>query len=220
VGLVHATRVSKRAGAAIALALAALISALALSAASAPVAGAATCPSFQVLHNDRIGAANLPAGNYTITTSGALTCASASQALSRFLQDWDGNLPAPWRVVAHGTGKASFPRGAQEGFSVARTGGGEGGNPSIGRLCAGTFTVNASSDVGPLFFPKGQYLIYQPAGTGITCHRASVLFTRFLGAGGILPSPWKLTPQTATFSKPAHPQRSAFRVEPLAGAGA
>jgi hypothetical protein len=34
----------------------------------------------------------------------------------------------------------------------------------------------------------------------------------------MLPSPWRVTTQTATFYKPTNPMRSAFRVEPEAGA--
>jgi hypothetical protein len=206
----------KRLAASFSLALVAALSVLALS--GAAPASAATCPSFKVLHNDRIGPANLPAGNYTVTTDTGLSCQAASQLFTRFLQDWDGNLPKPWRVVAEGTGKASFTRGGQPGFSVARSGGsggGGGGNNELGRLCSGTFTVNTSTDVGPLFFPKGQYLVYIPAQSGITCRRASILFTRFLAAPeGQLPFPWRVKTQTATFYKPDHPLRSAFRVEP------
>jgi hypothetical protein len=215
VGATQAT--SKRLAATFSLALVAALSVLALSG-SAP-ASAATCPSFKVLHNDRIGAANLPAGNYTVTTDAGLSCQAASQLLARFLQDWDGNLPKPWRVVAEGTGKASFTRSSLPGFSVARSGGGGGGgNTELGRLCSGTFTVNASSDVGPLSFPKGQYLIYIPAQSAISCRRASILFTRFLAAPeGQLPSPWQVKTQTATFYKPDHPLRSAFRLEPANG---
>lgn len=212
----HAT--PKRFLVALSLAVAAALSVLALSGAAS--ASAATCPSFKVLHNDRIGAANLPAGNYTVTTDTGLSCQAASQLFARFLQDWDGNLPKPWRVVAEGTGKASFTRGGLPGFSVARSGGGGGGggNTELGKLCSGTFTVNASSDVGPLFFPKGQYLTYIPAQSGITCRRASVLFTRFLAAPeGQLPFPWRVKTQTATFYKPDHPLRSAFRIEPASG---
>ena len=73
-------------------------------------------------------------------------------------------------------------------------------------------------NIGPLFFEEGQYLIYQPPRTLISCRRASVLFTRFLGQmGSRLPFPWRLTNQTATFFKPEHPVRSAFRVEPADG---
>jgi hypothetical protein len=209
----------KRLAATFSSALVAALSVLALSAA-AP-ASAATCPTFEVLHDDRIGPANLPAGSYTVTTDTGLSCQAASQLFARFLQDWDGNLPKPWRVATEGSGKASFTRGALPGFSVARSGGGGsggGGNSELGRLCSGTFTVNASSDVGPLFFPKGQYLTYIPAQSAISCRRASILFTRFLAAPeGQLPFPWQVKTQTATFYKPAHPLRSAFRLEPANG---
>lgn len=191
-------------------------------------ASAAVCPSFRVLHDDRIGAVSLPAGNYSVTTaefqgSSAISCPEASRLFARFLQDWDGNLPNGWRARAEGSGKASFSALSvperPAGFSVRRTGGTSGGgNSEIGRLCPGTFTVNAGTDVGPLFFAKGPYLLYIPSRSGITCRRASVLFTRFLGApGGALPDPWQVKTQTATFFKPAQPLRSAFRVEPANG---
>lgn len=211
----HPLATGKRLAVAFSLTLIAVLSALILGAA-AP-ASAATCPSFRVLHDDRIGAASLPAGNYSVTTDSGLSCQSASQLFTRFLQDWDGNLPKPWRVVAEGSGKASFTRGGLPGFSVRRIGGssGGGGNPELGRLCSGTFTVNTSTDVGPLFFPKGEYYLYIPAKSAITCRRASILFTRFLaGPEGQLPFPWRVKTQTATFYKPDHPLRSAFRVEP------
>jgi hypothetical protein len=208
---------SRRLAALVGLALAAALSALALTAA-AP-ASAASCPAFRVLHNDRIGAASLPTGNYEVTVEPGLSCKGASQLLARFLQDWDGNLPKPWRVVAGGAGKASFTRGGLPGFSVARVeAASDGGNTLLGKLCAGTFTVNASTDIGPLYFSRGQYLLYTPAGSEITCRRASILFTRFLaGPAGELPFPWRVTTQTATFFKPKNPVRSAFRVEPANG---
>jgi hypothetical protein len=223
VNLVHSIPGGKRAAATIALALAALFAALAVSAATAPSASAATCPSFRVLHNDRIGAVNLPAGNYTITTepSSGLTCAQSSTLLARFLQDWDGNLPANWRAVSQGTGKAAFVRGNVRAFTIVRSGGGSGeggGNNRIGQLCPAPFHVNAGMLVGPLFFEQGEYLIYRPARSGITCRRAAVLFTRFLGQpGGRLPFPWHVMNQTGTFFKPENPVRSAFRVESASG---
>jgi hypothetical protein len=218
--LVRPTSGSKRVAATVVLAVAALLAALALSAATAPKASAATCPSFKVLHNDRIGAAVLPAGNYTITTAATVSCSQGSTLFARFLQDWDGNLPAPWGVRAQARGKATFNRGSAFGFSVARQGGEEeenGPSPS-GRLCPRPFTVNIEKTIGPLFFTEGQYLIYQPPRTGITCRRASLLFTRFLGTPGTqLPSPWRMRSQTATFFRPQNPTRSAFRVEPADG---
>lgn len=208
----------RRVALAMALALAAALLALALG--GAGKAAAATCPTFKVLHDDRIGAANLPAGEYSLTTDDVgLPCSEASKLFARFLEDWDGNLPAPWKVVAQGSGKAAFTRANQGGFSVARTGGSEGGgsNPLVGKLCPNTFTVNAGARVGPLYFAKGKYLLYQPAGTGISCNRAAVLFTRFLSQGGQLGFPWKVSAQTATFYKSSNPTRSAFRVEPFSG---
>jgi len=208
---------SRRPAASLLLALSAALSLLAIGAA-AP-ASAATCPSFRVLHNDRIGEATLPAGNYSVTTDPGLSCQEASKLFARFLADWDGNLPKPWRVVPTGNGKASFTRGGAPGFAVAQVErASDGGNTLVGALCPGSFTVNAGSRVGPLLFPKGRYLLYIPAKSGITCRRASILFTRFLGSpGGTLPFPWRVEAQTATFFKPANPLRSAFRVEALRG---
>lgn len=188
---------------------------------SASAAEATTCPTFRVLHNDRIGPANLPAGTYEVIPAGGsgLTCAQSSALFTRFLEDYDGSLPGGWRVNAQGTGKAVFTRSGGPGFSVARTRGEEeGNNPELGRLCPGSYTVNHTSIVGPLRFTQGKFLVYIPARSLISCRRASVLFTRFLGQpGGRLPFPWRLLNQTATFYKPAHPLRSAFRIEPLSG---
>jgi len=191
---------------------------------SASTASAASCPSFRVLHNDRIGPASLPAGSYAMTakSDAGVSCAAASKLFTRFLSDYDGVLPRPWRVVAEGSGKAGFKKGAVVGFSVSRSGGGEGGGggSSVGALCAGSYTVNAGRMVGPLRFARGGYLLYIPAGSRIKCRTAAVLFTRFLSTpGGRLPAPWRVNTQTATFFKAGHATRSAFRVEPLSGAG-
>jgi hypothetical protein len=201
---------------------AALVAASAMLALSAAPASASTCPNFKVLHDDRIGVAVLPAGNYFLqTVEGNLSCEDASRLFARFLRDWDGNLPKPWLVVSHGTGKASFAHEGLPAIYVERMSSGDNaaGNPLVGKLCPGTFTVDANSDVGPLSFPKGQYLLYIPTQSGITCRRASVLFTRFLASpGGLLPSPWRVNAQIATFFKSTNPVRSAFRVEPRGGA--
>jgi hypothetical protein len=209
----------RRLAAAFLPALVAVLAALALGGAAS--ASAAGCPSFKVLHDDRIGAVVLPAGSYEVTVSAGLSCPASSKLFARFLSDWDGNLPKPWRATAEGSGKATF-KGGSLSFSVRLVGGGGGtgggGNTEIGKLCPGTFTVNAGTDVGPLFFAKGQYLLYIPARSAISCRRSSILFTRFLAApGGMLPSPWQVKTQTATFFKPAYPLRSAFRVEPANG---
>ena len=187
-----------------------------------PAAGATSCPSFRVLHNDRIGPASLPAGNYDVVVapSSGLSCASASKLFTRFLEDYDGILPRPWKVVSQGAGKASFTQAGKPGFSVMHTSGGGGGNTPLGALCKGTFTVNTGAKVGPLTFPKGRYLLYIPPQSAISCRRSSVLFTKFLATpNSRLPAPWLVRAQTATFYKPSNPTRSAFRVEPFAGAG-
>jgi hypothetical protein len=208
----------RRLGTVAALALAGLLTVLAIGSTGASGAAVA-CPTFRVLHNDRVGPASFPAGTYSLSPEAGLSCTATSALFARFLEDYDGVLPRPWRVVPGGSGKAGFSRGAQPGFAVSRIGGGGGGgNTALGMLCSGTFTVNAGSRVGPLSFPRGQYLVYIPSRSGITCRRASILFTRFLAApGGTLPFPWRLKNQTATFYKPANPLRSAFRIEPLNG---
>jgi hypothetical protein len=180
------------------------------------------CPGFRVLHNDRIGAAVFPAGTYTITNEASgLTCKSSAELFARFLEDFDGVLPRPWTVAPESSGNASFLSGGGAGFSVSLTKKGEegGSNPDLGTICPNTFTVNSTTVVGALRFTKGKFLIALPSGTGISCNQAVVLFQRFLGAGGPLPPPWKLTNQTATFYKPANPTGTAFRIEPLAGSG-
>lgn len=211
----------RKIGASLALTIAAVAALFAIGFGSGS-ASAAGCPSFRVLHDDRIGPAVLPAGPYTITPApgSGISCARASQLFARFLEDWDGNLPGNWRVVAQGRGSARFLNGSRLGFTVERNGEREEeeSNPVIGRLCAGTYTVNHTTIVGPLRFRRGQYLIYIPRGSAITCRRASVLFTRFLGQpGGRLPFPWRVRNQTATFYRQPHPVRSAFRLETRGG---
>jgi hypothetical protein len=223
------------------IALGALIAAVALAIAArpaaaapmpatgpAPATGAKTCPSFRVLHNDRIGPAVFPAGNYTITLENAsLDCKTGGELFARFLEDFDGVLPTPWKVQPESSGKASFVRGALPGFSVELTKRQTSGeiekegatNPDLGTLCRNPFTVNHTTTLRPLRFTKGQFLIYLPPGSTINCEQAVSLFQRFLGNSPNVPSPWKLTSQTATFYKPASPRRSAFRIEPLSGSG-
>jgi hypothetical protein len=81
--------------------------------------GALFCPApFRVLHNDRIGPLRLPKGDYRIVLlqRRGLACAQASQLFARFLEDFNGVLPAPW-VLEPQTG--SFRRSASgAGFRV------------------------------------------------------------------------------------------------------
>ena len=75
--------------------LAALLASLAVAAPGASAASPHCSSTFSVLHNDRIGALRVPAGEYDITLirQNRITCARASQLFSRFLQDFDGTLP-------------------------------------------------------------------------------------------------------------------------------
>jgi hypothetical protein len=81
--------------------------------------GGLFCPStFRVLGNDRIGQLRLAKGPYWIVLlqRRGLTCTQASTLFTRFLQDFNGVLPAPWILEPH---TASFRRSATgAGFRV------------------------------------------------------------------------------------------------------
>ncbi len=80
--------------------------------------GSATCGgTFDVLHNDRVGALRIPKGEYTITTlGGRVSCGAASKLFARFLQRPSGRLPGGW-VVLPQTGE--FLRGSSNyGFQI------------------------------------------------------------------------------------------------------
>ena len=85
--------------------------------------GGTTCPgTFSVLHDDHIGSLYLPKGKYlvSLTQGDVLTCAQASQNLTRFLDA--ASLPSPWTVDA---ASGTFTRGIDSatGFRIkpART---------------------------------------------------------------------------------------------------
>jgi hypothetical protein len=74
------------------------------------------CPTFRVLHNDRIGGVRFPRGTYQMTALGGFTCQKSSNKFADFLQLPDGNLPGRWRLRAR-TG--TFERGQSgKGFQV------------------------------------------------------------------------------------------------------
>jgi hypothetical protein len=174
--------------------LAALIAVLAATAATvtaAPVAetAATRCPAtFQVLHDDKIGAMSLPAGAYYVTVSN-LTCAQASTLFADFLQDYDGDLPASWR----GNAKAkSFTNGSSS-FSVKLAGRAPPAPPTPGSVvtCPGTFSVLHNDRIGSVPFPKGQYVI--KIQRGLTCSTASRTFALFLDQPSGVNAPWSLS---------------------------
>jgi len=165
------------------------------------------CPfTFRVLHNDRIGALQLPAGNYDIfvINQSKLSCSDATDLFRQFLEDWDGRLPRPWINVK---GTATFTRGSGSdiGFRVAKAtggGGGGGGNhPHGGTSCPSYFTVLHNDHIGRFRIAKGPYRITLLAVGRISCARASRLLARFLqDYDGRLPRPWVLDRETGTFS--------------------
>ena len=145
-----------------------------------------------------------------------MSCAKASKKFARFLQDFDGVLPGTW-VVDRQT--ATFSRaGTNIGFRVEPavspappTPGGGGTVYPNGRRCAGTFRVLHNDRIGALSLPKGRYVITIGKGGKPSCSSASRLLAKFLDdPSGKLPSPWKLTAGTGTFSAPGQ----SFRVKP------
>ena len=202
-----------------AIAALAALAVMAPQASAAPAAGKAAvqCPStFRVLHNDRIGPAVLPAGQYVITTQDpSLQCATASSLFTQFLQDYDGVLPKGWTVAAQGSGRAKFTRHGQPGFSVTRSGGGGNTPSTYGMVCPGSFQVLHNDTIGVLAFPKGGYRIVIPRGSIIQCGNAFKLFKQFLNRpSGDLPKNWRMKPSIALFYKPGNSKAKKFRVDP------
>jgi hypothetical protein len=75
-----------------------------------------TCPTFRVLHNDRIGTVRFPRGTYQMTALGGFSCQKSSNRFADFLQLPEGNLPGRWRLRGR-TG--TFMRGQSgKGFQV------------------------------------------------------------------------------------------------------
>jgi hypothetical protein len=190
--------------------------------ASAQAGGSSTCPaSFEVLHDDTIGALYLPAGAYDVTLldPSRLTCAQASDLFRQFLEDWDGRLPRPWVLNAQA---ATFRRGSGSsvGFSVAPAsnnhGGGGGGHHPHGTACPGTFRVLHDDYIGTFDIPKGNYRITLLSVGRITCSQASSYFSSFLqDYDGILPSPWIIDPETGSFMRGS--RNVGFRIKQWVG---
>jgi hypothetical protein len=196
---------------------------VAIAAPSRAEAARVRCPgTFRVLHDDSIGRLKLPRGTYRITifASGRPSCAQAAKLFTRFLDDFDGVLPSPWRV---GVANSTFVRAPGVGFHVRRiagTGGGEGGETggegggsANANHCPGSFRVLHDDRVGRLRIPAGDYEIFLLQRSGLSCSQASRLFTRFLASrNGRLPAPWIVQPQTASFRRGA--RGVGFRIDP------
>ncbi len=147
--------------------------------------------TFQVLHNDRVGALRLPAGAYAIGTEN-LSCAQAAKLLGQFLQDWDGRLAKPWKIV---TARREFTRGSadtDQKFTVTPAPKPKPPNAAPGGACP-YFTVLRADRIGPLRLPAGRYRVGL-LGRGLSCDAAARSFYEFLfDASGALPAPWRLT---------------------------
>ncbi len=205
--------------------LAALVAAALLTAPAAANAQAGTpsvCPAtFEVLHDDTVGALYLPKGHYrvTILRSGTLSCAETTDLLRQFLEDFDGRLPRPWVVNAQAR---SFTRGARGavGFSLAPAasggGGGGGGHYPIGSVCPGTYRVRHDDRIGTFVVPKGAYEITLLSVGRINCADAATYLGGFLqDFDGILPLPWLLDPETGSFMRGR--RNVGFRIKQVVG---
>jgi hypothetical protein len=178
---------------------------------SHPATGTRCPATFDVLHNDRIGALRLPAGAYSITllSIGRLSCAQASARFTAFLQDYDGKLPGGW-IVDPETG--TFLRSALVGFRVKPVGPPAGGTTVPGRRCGGEpFSVDFPHRFPGLRVRAGAYRIWVLR-SGLSCNRAAQqLGSLFDFVGGTLPRRWSIRPGTATFVRSGTAQ---FRIKP------
>jgi len=185
------------------------LGALAIAASGASAAGpvtaeraAANCPAtFHVLHNDQIGRLELRKGHYRIRLldDQKLTCQRASSLFAQFLQDFDGKLPSPWRVIV---AKSMFKRGPGDGFKVKRvgsqSGGGGGSHPNGDHTRCPTFQVLHNDMIDNVSFRRGTYQMV--AYGNFTCQRATRKFARFLELGNT-PSPWRIRTKNGTFKR-------------------
>ena len=179
-----------------------------------------SCPGyFHVLHDDVIGALELPAGEYRITLSavGRFSCSQASARFADFLEDFDGRLPRPWVLDPQ---TATFSRAAHVGFRVKLAVGeppdaDPAGTHPAGSRCPGTFRVQNNDRIGPLRLPKGRYRLTLLRPSALSCSQAASRFADFLQhPAGDLPSPWVLQAQVATFRRGRN-SGVGFRVKPV-----
>jgi hypothetical protein len=195
---------------AVVLALAAVV-VVCLGRAISGQAATVSCPAtFQVEHNDRIGALSLPGGPYSVRATG-VSCAAASQLFVQFLNDWDGRLPGSWRTTVQGVGRGTFTGPHGQAFAVQRAGGGPGvGN---GLVCGQRLALTQNDRIGPLVIKKGRYLIDRLGPLSPSCAQAFALFQGFLmDFDGVLPNGWTLLANDGTFVRGS--VSYGFRLEP------
>jgi hypothetical protein len=181
------------------------------------------CPNtFQVLHNDKVGALSLPAGAYQLTVAdpAKLPCARAAKDLTEFLSDFDGKLRRPWTVNAS---QSTFQRGMDgaTSFSVARTGAPSGGQPPTNptaNACPGFFRILNTDHIGTLALPRGAYRITLLHPKTLSCAAATRQLASFLqDFNGRLARPWTLDNASATFTRGNGTGAPGFRIKPAVG---
>lgn len=163
--------------------------------AAVPAGAATTCPgTFTVLHDDHIGTVAFPAGPYKVATN-QLSCATASQHFSRFLEDYDGVLPAPWQLV--GNIRRFQKAGTASEFQVTPLAPPKPGSTT----CPGTFTVLHNDHIGAMSVPAGRWQITLLSTTGLSCAQAASQLATFLDYdwSGNLPKPWTMNVASRTF---------------------
>jgi hypothetical protein len=185
-----------------------------IAVASPSRAATVKCPgTFQVLHNDRIGKLSLPGGPYNITASG-VSCATASQLFTEFLNDWDGRLPGGWKTVVRGVGNGSFTNSRGRSINVQRAGrSGGGGGGVAGLVCSQRFVITQNDRIGALVIKKGRYIIDRLGTIAPTCSQDVSLLKQFLmDFDGVLPGGWVVLPDDGTFVRGS--VTYGFRLEP------
>jgi hypothetical protein len=189
------------------------------TATTTPVTGGICPATFQVLHDDHIGALQIPTGTYIITLAGVgrMTCDQAATNLASFLQDYDGDLPSPW-FVDDETG--TFLNGTvNDGFTLEPLDGPAPGKltfklPGDGQPCPGVFTVGHNDVIGKLPVAKGPYLFVPLANSGLSCTQVGNLIRQFLAIpDASLPSPWIVDTTTGTLRK-GKGSKVGFRMKP------
>lgn len=179
--------------------------------------------TFHVLHDDRIGALRVSAGQYQLRTN-ELTCVKASHLFAEFLRDFGGALPRPWVTTVLGVGNGRFSRGAgsNQYFIAQRTGDAtapanpgpatNGGGSHGDLLCPGTFRVLNDDRVGGLSIRGGRYTITLLGGN-LACPNAVSLFRRFLRSpSGRLTGGWQVLPAAGEFVNGS--THNGFRIKP------
>jgi hypothetical protein len=181
-----------------------------MSAAASSPADVARCKtSFTVLHNDRVGALQIPKGQYFMTPVG-LNCVAASELFTRFLDDFDGVLPGGWRADA-ATRSFVNPLTNQ---SIA-IGSPLSPKPSSRGVCPGTFTVEHNDRIGRLSLRAGKYQLTVRGGLACSTASSQLAFFLFHDFAGTLPRPWKLNLAARRFSK----GKSSFTVKFVSKSG-